>query len=168
MKTRILLSACIVFLIIFLFSQCKKKPTEEDKILFDKAKVATGFTYYKNNSTVLASSPQTAHNAFFRVRFNAIAQAVLTDNGRLPAGGSFPDGSLIVKELYDSQAGSLQLLAVMEKSTGNSLSGANWLWAEYKSDGALGYSISKKGEGCTGCHGTAGNRDYMRLFELFP
>ena len=168
MKTKTLLSTAIVISLLFFFSQCKKKATEEDKMLFDKAKVTTGFTYYKNNSTVLASSPQSAHNAFFRVRFNATARAALTDSGRLPAGGSFPDGSLIVKELYDSQSGSLQLLAVMEKATGNSLSGANWLWAEYKDDGALVYSISKKGEGCTGCHGSAGSRDYMRLFELFP
>ncbi len=167
MKSKTVLTFFAALLLVVFLSQCKKKPTEADKMLFDKSKVTTGFTYYQNNSSVMASSPQSAHNPFFRVRFNAVAWAALTDSGRLPAGGSFPEGSLIVKELYDSQTGSLKLLAAMEKSTGNSLAGANWLWGEYKDDGSLGYSVSEKGSGCTGCHASTGNRDYARLFELF-
>jgi hypothetical protein len=167
MKKEFLVTMFILVSLVISLSQCKKL-TEEDRALFDKSKTTTGFTYYKGDDTILPSSPQSAHNAFFRVRFNATAQAALTDNGKLPAGGAFPDGSLIVKELYDSQTGGLALLAIMEKATGNSSAGANWLWAEYKPDGKLGYSVSKKGSGCTGCHSTTGHRDYMRLFELFP
>lgn len=150
-----------------LLMQCKKEPTGLDKELLDRSKATTGFTYYKNDNTIMHSSPQSAHNAFFRVRFNAIAQAALTDNGKLPVDSVFPEGSLIVKELYDTQNGALKILAVSEKATGNSASGANWLWAEYTGDGKVSYSVQKNGSGCTGCHSTDA-RDYSRLFNLFP
>lgn len=167
MKKQFLSTLFVLICTSLILSQCKKA-TEEDKALFDKSKETTGFTYYKNDNTVLPSSSASAHNSFFRVRFNATAQAALTDNNKLPAGGSFPDGSLIVKELYDSQNGSLALLAVMEKASTNSASGAGWLWAEFKPDGKIVHSTSKKGEGCISCHSLSGNRDYVRLFELFP
>ncbi|MES2621312.1 MAG: hypothetical protein V4615_10715 [Bacteroidota bacterium] len=155
MKKKFLYSLFVLAGTSLFLSQCKKA-TEEDKALFNKSKDATGFTYYKNDITVLPSSSGSPHNSFFRVRFNAAAQAALTDNGKLPVGNSFPDGSLIVKELYDSQSGNLALLA------------AGWLWAEFKPDGKAAYSTSKKGEGCISCHNLSGNRDYARLFELFP
>ena len=105
-----------------LLMQCKKEATGLDKELLDRSKATTGFTYYKNDNTIKASSPQSAHNAFFRVRFNAIAQAALTDNGKLPVDSVFPEGSLIVKELYDTQNGALKILAVSEKA----ISAATW------------------------------------------
>lgn len=144
-----------------------QKTTEADKLLFEKA-TDTGYTYYKADSTVKPSSSPSAHNAFFRVKFNQTALAALTDSGRLPAGAVFPDGSIVVKELYNSVNGELQLLAVMEKASGNSAAGNNWLWAEFEPGGKAVFSTSKKGNGCISCHNASGNRDYVRLFELFP
>jgi hypothetical protein len=166
MKNKTVLSTAFLVVLAFGFSQCKKT-TETDKQLFNKAN-QTGFTYYKGDSSFLASSSPSAHNAFFRVRFNPTAQAALTDTGKLPIGGAFPEGSVIVKELYNTANGSLQLLAVMEKAPGNSAAGNGWLWGEYETDGKAVFSTSKKGDGCTSCHNDAGNRDYVRLFELFP
>ncbi len=167
MKKKSLLFSATIVSMVLLLPECKKT-TDQDKQLFDLAKTTAGYTYYKGDNTIQPSSPQSAHNAYFRVRFNDIAQAALTDNGKLPAGSSFPEGSVVVKELYDSPTGDLKLLAIMQKASGNSASGVNWLWAEYKPDGKLGYSTAKKGEGCISCHSSAGNRDYVRLFELFP
>lgn len=144
-----------------------QKTTEADKQLFEKA-TNTGYTYYKGDSAVKPSSSPSAHNAFFRVKFNAVAQAALTDSGRLPVGAAFPEGSIVVKELYNSSTGALALLAVMEKASGNSAAGNNWLWAEFEPGGKAVFSTSKKGNGCISCHNASGNRDYVRLFELFP
>ncbi len=167
MKTTTVCSVALLIALAITLTQCKKT-TEADKALFNKISSAAGFTYYKNNDSIQASSSASAHNPFFRVRFNPVAFAALTDSGKLPAGGSFPEGSLIVKELYDSPTGDLQLLAVMEKASGNAAAGSNYLWAEFEADGRAVFSTSKKGDGCISCHSTAGNRDLMRLFELFP
>lgn len=164
-KSAYLVSAAIA--LSFILTQCKKT-TETDTALYDRSKSASGFTYYKNSDSIRVSSSPSAHNPYFRVRFNSIAQAALTDNGKLPAGGSFPDGSLIVKELYDAPGGSLQLLAIMEKTSSNSASGNGYLWAEFDQDGKAVFSTSKKGNGCISCHSNSGNRDLARLFELFP
>lgn len=167
MRIKLLYTIATLCCLSMLLMQCSKT-TETDKALFERSNTTAGFTYYMNNDSVLPSSSPSAHNAYFRVRFNSIAYAALTDNGKLPAGGSFPDGSLIVKELYDSQTGSLQLLAVMEKASNNSAAGSGYLWGEYEPDGQAVFSTSKKGNGCISCHDNSGNRDLVRLFELFP
>lgn len=167
MKIRLSYTIITLCCICLLLAQCRKT-TETDKALFDKSNTTTGFTYYINNDSVLPSSSPSAHNAYFRVRFNSIALAALTDNGKLPAGSTMPEGSLIVKELYDAPGGELKLLAVMEKAGNNSAAGSGYLWAEFNADGSAVFSTSKKGNGCISCHDNSGNRDLVRLFELFP
>ena len=154
--------------IVFTLVTCKrdKASKQDDENLYNETASASGFIFYKDDPTVQTSSPQSAHNPFFRVRFNQTAYAALTDSGRLPIGGSFPEGSIVVKELYDSQSGSLALLAVMKK-TSSSYSANGWEWAEYEPGGDVKYSLSEKGSGCTGCHGTDA-RDNVRLFNIFP
>ena len=154
-----------------LLMQCRKEqtapPAETDQLLFAKAKLLTSFTYYKANDSIYKSSPQSAHVAYFRVRFNAIAQAALTDGGKLPMGGSFPTGSLIVKELHqDSLGNSPSGYAIMEKLPNDTTQAETWVWAEYNLSGT-GYTINKKGAICTGCH-SMNDRDKVRLFNLFP
>jgi hypothetical protein len=168
MRTSLILLSFFI-LSLLLFGQCKKKePTVDDKTLFSKA-MSTGFTYYKNDSSYLATTPASGHSpAYFRVRFNAIAQAALTDSGKLPISSSFPEGSMIVKELYDAPGGDIVLVAIMQKATGNSAAGANWLWGEYYGNGSLGISVSRKGDQCTNCHSQSGNRDYTRTFAFYP
>jgi len=167
MKTTTIATSLLLIASITLLTQCKKNAEGADKVLFDKSNTTSGFTFYKNNSSVLPTSNQGGHNEPFRVRFNAIAQAALTDNGKLPAGGSFPEGSLIVKEQYDANGSTVKLLAVMEKATTNSASGAGWIWAKYSPDGKVIISIDDKGSACINCHSTNA-RDYGRLYELFP
>jgi hypothetical protein len=167
MRITTIATSVLLLASVALLTQCKKNAEGADKVLFDKSNTTIGFTYYKSSTTVLPSSNLGGHNKPFRVRFNAIAQAALTDNGKLPAGGSFPEGSLIVKEIYDAGGNNLQLLAIMEKATGNSAAGAGWLWAEYNPDSKVVISVEDKGSACVSCH-SIDDRDYGRLYELFP
>src|SRR4051812_31281906 len=115
MKKLFVISSFLSLFIIF--SQCKKDkqdpiitpvvPAQEtDSMLIAKSASLTDAYYYKGNDTVYASSAASAHNAYFRVRFNAIAKNALTNDGKLPVGGTFPTGSLIVKELHLKADGS--------------------------------------------------------------
>jgi len=153
--------------VLLCFTQCKKEEeaTGPDKELYDEATASYGFSYYVNTPNITASSMSSAHTPFMRVRFNSIAQSALDSTGKLPHGSSFPNGSLIVKELYDTQTGPLALYAIMKKDSSDANARANWLWAEIEPDMTVLVSVSKKGSGCTGCH--SAGRDYTRIFDLF-
>ena len=73
-----------------------------------------------------------------------------------PAITAWPDGSLIVKDGYDSD-GALDRVAAMEKR------GSEWFWVEWEEDGESLYS-GKPGI-CTDCH--APGADGVRAFG-FP
>lgn len=166
MKNKILLPLFAICALSLTLSNCKK-PTPEDELQYTKAINTTGFTYYQNSTGYLPSSNASGHGEpYFRVRFNQIAYAALADSGRLPAGAVFPEGSIVVKELYDNSNGQLKIVAIMEKSASNTLAAKGWLWSEYKADGKLIVSVNDKGKACTGCHST-NSRDYTRLFDLY-
>ena len=142
-------------------------PAETDHALFAKAANRAGFTYYKGDSTIHRSSPLAAHNSFFRVRFNSIALAALTDNGKLPVGGTFPTGSLIVKELQSDSLGTNNYgYAVMEKLPTDSNQHDGWVWAEYDQS-VNGTVVHDKGSICVSCH-NVNARDKVRVFNIFP
>lgn len=141
---------------------------ETDATLLAKASASSGFTYYKNDSSVIRSSPQSAHAGYFRVKFNSIALAALSDYGKLPSTATFPNGSLVVKELHtDSTANSIIGYAVMEKIPTDTNASEGWVWGEYVLSGAGGYKVNGKGAICTGCH-SMNDRDKVRVFNLFP
>src|SRR5690606_26694709 len=104
---------------------------------------------------------------FFRVRFNAIAKNAFNANGVLPDGENFPDGSMVVKELYNTKNGNLALIAIMKKDGKHKNQGEGWLWVEYDPDGNEVYALNRNGSGCVGCHKTNSN-DFVRLFKLYP
>ena len=107
-----------------------------------------------------------AHRPVIRVSLNAIAAGAL-QNGRLPSGARFPDGSIIFKEIRSSSAASPNLYAVMVKDGGNSLAGNGWLWAEYGPTGSVTFSLSNRGSACTSCHQReqGPQNDFVRSFE---
>lgn len=152
---------------------CKKESVQETSKtmveptpLFEEITTLSNYTFYQGDSSIVPSSPQSAHNAFFRVRFNAIAAAALTDNGKLPVNGTFPEGSIIVKDLYNSQTGNVVLYSVLKKDSSSMNSTNGWLWVEYEANGNMIYKITNKGNGCVSCHST-NHRDNVRLFDLF-
>lgn len=159
-----------VYLVLFLFiavaQSCTKDSsgTTADSDLF--ALVGqSGYTYYVGTPGITPGVGNSPHG-FERVRFNAIAQAALDSTGKLPAGGSFPVGSVIVKEIYSSATGSINLFAVMKKDQTSSTSASGYQWAELNTDGTASYSTAKKGGACISCHSGSGNRDLALTFAL--
>jgi hypothetical protein len=184
MKT--LAVSSLLFIFILGFNACKKDDpltepvgnipgppgsptagiTNLDSFLVAQSHLLQNFTWYKNDPVIRESSNASAHNKYFRVRFNAIANAALSAQGKLPAGGAFPQGSLVVKELYDTPTGPVKLLAILLKDSANSYAVNGWLWAELKPDGGNYISATAKGAQCVSCH-SANSRDYTRIFDLF-
>lgn len=107
-----------------------------------------------------------AHRPVIRVSLNAIAFGAL-QNGRLPAGSRFPNGSIVFKAIGPSPGAAPMLYAVMRKDDGGSLSGSGWQWAEYFPDGAVAFSINSRGSVCTSCHmrEQGPQNDLVRTFE---
>ena len=106
-----------------------------------------------------------AHRPLVRTSLNATALGAL-QNGRLPNGTSFPNGSIIFKEVR-TDGGTTVTYAIMYKSPLNQLAGSGWLWAELSPTGTVGYSVSNRGAGCTGCHALERGvlNDLVRTFE---
>jgi hypothetical protein len=100
-----------------------------------------------------------------RVSLNARAVAAL-QNGRLPAGSRFPDGSVVFKEIL-GPAGAATVYAVMYKANGDARAGNGWLWAEIAPNGSVAYSLSNRGAACTACHQLerGPQNDSVRTFE---
>ena len=103
---------------------------------------------------------------FFKVRMNAKARSVLGADGKLPVGSVFPEGSIVVKDLYNTVGGARQLVAIMRKESANPYAKEGWLWAEMQADGGAYVSAKDKGVLCTGCH-SSNDRDFVRTFDLF-
>lgn len=143
------------------------KHTAEDDALYKWVSSEKEYVYHKNNSEILPTSEETerAHDNFMRIRFNKIALSVLNEEGKLPKGMSFPDSSIIIKEIYsDKSLPAPDILAVMVKLKGSENSNKDWLWGEYTPAGDVEYSVKKNGKVCVSCHkpGT----DYVRVFDI--
>ncbi len=130
--------------------------------LIEETKTSSGYSYYKNGTLLSPAAPSPHGN--FKLRFNAQAQSVLDSSGKIPTGASFPEGSIIVKEVFDANA--ISLYVVMKKQASHELAANSWLWFEFSPNGNVDYSISKKGSDCVGCHSGNPNRDLTRSFDL--
>ncbi len=130
------------------------------------ARATTGWTYYKNRPDTLLRSAGSGHaEARLRTRYNAQAATQLDANGKVRSGASFPDSSLIVKELI--VGGTLNRYAVMMKIRGSAnASAGGWLWAYYAPDGSAQIGIGGKGGACVGCHSSG--IDYSRMNDSHP
>lgn len=160
----ILTSSILLALFSTLFYSCKKDEETDvdgDNALYSEISMS-GYTYYQNGDLLTGVSP--SPHGSFRLRFNATALAALDSTGELPAGSSFPNGSVIVKEVGTASA--VSLYAVMKKDPSNSNAGSGWLWAEYEPGGSVAYSVARNGEGCISCHSGTPNRDLTRTFDL--
>ena len=107
-----------------------------------------------------------AHRNVVRVRLNAVAAAALR-NGKLPAGTSFPEGSVILKEIRAASGAPISVYAVLYKERSSAMAANGWLWAEFNPDGSSAYSINARGSACTSCHSReqGPTNDFVRTFE---
>lgn len=161
----------ILFLGTLVITSCNKDDEVEgiDKQLYDMSKSTDGFTWFKNTGELLDKSSGSGHSfQFLRTRFNPTAATKLDSTGRIMADAIFPEGSLIVKELY-GDANSLDRYAILYKDSDNSSADANgWVWGYINSDESVAVSATDKGNQCIGCHTQDGSIDYMLMNKFFP
>jgi len=170
MNKKSLSALVVIFAFIISINACKKDKAEgTNKELFDMSKTTSGFTWYKNSSSILSKSSGSGHpQSLLRTRYNATAATMLDSSGKVMANASFPEGSLIVKELYDN-ATSLSRYAILYKQTNHIDADARgWVWGYINEDGSVAEAASKKGSACISCHLQSDNIDYMLMNKFFP
>lgn len=127
----------------------------------------SGYNLFPNADAITSGTlnGSTAHQPLVRVSINAKALSSL-QNGKLPSGAKFQDGSVVLKEIRNS-SGVTTEMTVMYKDSGNSLAGNGWLWAAFSPSGGVGYSITGRGAECTSCHSRdrGPQNDSVRTFE---
>jgi hypothetical protein len=150
---------------------CKKKRESKnaDKELYNLARTCEGYTWYKNSRTMLNKSSGSGHpQPFLVTRYNAIAAGQLSADAKINAGAAFPEGSIIVKELYDGSA-KLKRYAVLYKKPEHQFADNNgWVWGYINADGSAAEPSANKGKACISCHTQSGNIDYMLMNKYFP
>jgi hypothetical protein len=162
-------TAFILLSAVWTMNSCKKEEKEIDKELYELAKETSGFVWYKNTSTLLSKSSGSGHpQTSLRTRYNSTAATKLDANGKIIANATFPEGSLIVKELYEN-ASSLTRYAILYKKSDSPFADAKgWVWGYINADGKVTEAASNKGKACISCHNQSDNIDYMLMNKFFP
>ena len=164
---------------LLILNSCNKdeeKEEEVDKIttitsdedLYNISKETSGFVWYKNTNVLLPKSAGTGHSQkFLKTRYNSIAATNLDANFKVKTGVKFPEGSLIVKELYTDST-TFDRYAIMYKQTGNQYADANgWIWGYVNADKSVAHSLTNKGNGCINCHSQSGSEDLGLMNKYF-
>ena len=166
------------FVLIFAvaFTSCSDDPTNDpgsggsaDEALFNHITQTDPFTSYAlfpnaDSVTMGTLNGSNAHQPLVRVSLNATALGALQGD-TLPAGSSFPNGSVVFKQIISG--GQTTLYAVMRKDSASANAGNGWLWAEYGTDGSVVYSVENNGSACISCHlrEDGPENDHVRTFE---
>lgn len=170
MRMLLLVVSVVICSTIFI-SSCKKKCPEKDidTQLYELSSDATGFSWYKNSSALLQKSPGSGHfPPYLRTRYNALAATQLDSDGKIITNADFPEGSLVVKELYTDTA-VIERYAILYKASDNpAADNKGWVWGYIDADGFVQNSANDKGAICTGCHLQTDNIDYMLMNKYFP
>ena len=147
LKMFVVLTFCCIS--IWTINSCKKEKAAKgtDRELYDMSNATSGFVWYKNSNAVLDKSAGSGHpQPFLKTRYNSIAATKLDSNRKIMTGAVFPEGSLIVKELYDNST-TLGRYAILYKKTESADADANgWVWGYINSDGTVAEAASKKGK----------------------
>lgn len=162
-------------LALTLLSACSKNDTssapatlgETDATLFAEAS-KSGFAWYAGTPGITPTrSSSNGTHGFERVRFNAVAQGALDATGKLPVGGTFPVGSVIVKEEYATATGPLVRYAVLKKTANGPAAARGYAWGKYALDGRPVMSVADPAatSTCVSCHTGSLNRDLIRSFD---
>jgi len=147
---------------------CKKTPPGIDGELFKLSEQTDGFTWFETSDAYLDKSAGTGHNfPFLRTRFNAVAATQLDNQGRVLPDAVFPQGSVIVKELYDDKK-KFKRYATLWKNPSSEYADANgWVWGYIEKKGKVAESAELKGASCVGCHAQSGNIDGTLMNKFF-
>jgi len=125
-----------------------------------------GYALFPNADSVVAGTlnGSEAHAPMVRVSLSAKAAGALVD-GALPPGGSFPDSSIVFKEIRSGAT--TTFYAVMYKDRDNPLAANGWVWGEFRANGSTLFSVANRGSGCVSCHmrEQGPDNDLVRTFE---
>lgn len=169
MTTKRLIFFSCALIVVIVVACTKDKVNTVDIELLTKAKDTTGFVWFKYVDTLLPKSAGSSHNEpFLRTRYNAIASSQLDSDGKILANAQFPEGSMIVKELFYN-ATTIGRYAILYKDSDSDFADAKgWVWGYMNADGSIVEAASKKGNACINCHSQVQNIDYMLMNKYFP
>jgi hypothetical protein len=135
--------------------------SESDSLLFVTLN-ENGYSYFQGGKILSPAAP--SPHGDYKLRFNETASSALDVSGRLPLNSTFPEGSVIVKEVYTGNV--ISVLAVMKKSSRDPNATNGWIWAELAPTGEVYFSVKQRGSGCVSCHRDTPNRDLVRSFDF--
>ncbi len=161
----------IIIIFVLTLNSCKKDKiaTGIDKQLLEMAKETAGFTWYKNSDALLNKSLGSGHSEpLLRTRYNNIASSVLDNSGKILAGASFPEGSLIVKELFVNNIDLSRYAILYKKPSDSNADASGWVWGYINANNTVATPASEKGSGCRGCHSQSNNIDLNLMNTYFP
>lgn len=161
----------VAFTVVAISFGCSKDKTGKhiDEELYDLASSTEGYVWFKNSDQFLLKSSGSGHNfPKLRTRFNSIAAQMLDSVGRVQSGITFPEGSVIVKELINDD-NSLGRYAILFKDTDNKYAdNQGWVWGYIDEDRKVVNSAVDKGSSCISCHQQADNVDYVLMNKFYP
>ena len=161
----------LCLLVVVASAGCKHEPASSalDSELLELARASDGHVWYRFSDSLLPRSPLTGHGeAFLRTRYDPTAAALLDSTGKVLPDTTFPEGALIVKELWEDQS-TLGTFAVLLKRPSDPAADANgWVWGYIRANGEVRNSALDKGSACRGCHGQAGSIDASLMNLSFP
>lgn len=156
---------------VLLFLSCTKDKTPDnaDELLFDFTKDTSGYVWYHFSDSLLPRSSGSGHGQpFLRTRYNAVAAGYLDAEGKVVDGTIFPNGSVIIKELYKADS-TLDQYAILWKFPESPSADANgWVWGYLKPNGQTVTSAGLKGATCINCHSQQGHIDQTLMNAYFP
>jgi len=167
MKNKTLLFFYLAIIFIPLLGCNKARGTDGE--LLSMAKETEGFVWFKNDNSILDVTVGSAHpQPLLRTKYNTTAATMLDSNYRVTEGITFPDGSLIVKELYDDQT-TIGRWAILYKQSGHKDADATgWVWGYINGSGSVAAPAEDKGQACISCHSQSGNIDMTLMNKYFP
>jgi hypothetical protein len=149
---------------------CKHEAKEGIEFeIFEAGRKAEGFTWYKFSPAKLASSGLSGHTEpDQRTRFNNIAATMLDASGKVMEGISFPEESLIVKELYKSNGNLSSYAMMLKRPSAPEADADGWVWGYFDEKGSVRAPASEKGSQCRGCHNQNGSIDFSLMNVAHP
>lgn len=170
-----------LFLLLFLLiTGCGEKestsisptdqPTVTDAQLYQMALTTPKAAFYKNSTDTIAGNSGGAHAGKILVWYNAKAATQLDAQGKVKSNPSFPDSSLIVKQIFTSTNVTTAYAILFKLRNATNAGAGGWVWSELNANGAPLASANSKGSGCSGCHSTGSglNFDYTRMNDSHP
>lgn len=147
-----------------------QQSTVTDAQLYHLGLTTTKTAFYKYSNDTIPGNSGGAHAGKILVWYNAHAATQLDTEGKVKPNPVFPDSSLIVKQIFNSN-NTTAAYAFLFKLRNATNAGANgWIWSELDGNGVPLISANDKGAGCSGCHatGTGSNFDYTRMNDAHP